>query len=129
MPPFRQHVFIFTQEHAEGATSCRSNGSMRVLRDLQRELGSHDLDNEVQVTACGCLGLCDDGPIGIVYPEDVWYRKVKSQDAGEIVGSHLRSGQVVFRLAWTAAQAIRASATEPPDQHRAVAKAGDRAGI
>jgi (2Fe-2S) ferredoxin/predicted O-methyltransferase YrrM len=129
MPPFRHHVFVCTQEHAEGVTSCRSHGSMRVLQDLQRELGSHDLDNEVQVTACGCLGLCDDGPIVIVYAEDVWYRKVKSEDVAEIVGSHLRSGKVVSSLAWSDVRAIRAKATKHRDQRRAIAKARDKAGI
>ena len=102
---------------------------MRVLQDLQRELGSRDLDNEVQVTPCGCLGLCDDGPIVIVHPEDIWYRKVKEEDVAEIVGSPLRSAKVVSRLAWSDTQAIRAKATKHRDQRRAIAKARDKAGI
>ena len=33
------------------------------LGALDRELCSQGLDDEVQVSTCGCLGLCDDGPI------------------------------------------------------------------
>ena len=129
MEPFRHHVFVCTQEKPEGVTSCPSGGSLRVLQALERELDSQGLDDEVQVTTCGCLGLCDDGPILITYPEGVWYHKVKAEDVPEIVGSHLRSGKVVSRLAWSDSQAMRAEATEHRDHYRAMLRARDEAGI
>lgn len=129
MEPFLHHVFVCTQEKPEGATSCPNNGSMRVLRALERELVSQGLDNKVQVTTCGCLGLCDDGPIMITYPDGVWYHKVQEGDVAEIVGSHLRSGSVVSRLQWSDSQAMKAQATEHRDRYRAVVKARDEAGI
>ena len=129
MEPFRHHIFVCTQEKPEGVTSCPHSGSLGILHALERELGSQGLDNEVQVTTCGCLGLCDDGPIMITYPEGVWYHKVKEEDVPEIVGSHLRSGKVVARLAWNDSQAMRAEATEHRDHYRAMVKARDEAGI
>ena len=90
MEPFRHHVFVCTQEKPEGVTCCPGNGSQRVLQALHRELGSQGLDNEVQVNTCSCLGLCDEGPIMITYPEGIWYRNIKEQDVPEIVSSHLR---------------------------------------
>ena len=129
MEPFRHHVFVCTQEKPEGVTSCPHSGSMGILQALERELGSQGLDNEVQVTTCGCLGLCDDGPILITYPEGVWYHKVKEEDVREIVGSHLRSGKVVARLAWNDSPAMKAEATEHRDHYRAMVKARDEAGI
>lgn len=129
MEPFRHHIFVCTQEKPEGVTCCPSNGSLRVLRALERELDSQGLDNEVQVTTCGCLGLCDDGPIMITYPEGVWYHKVREEDVPEIVGSHIRSGEVVTRLAWSDSQAMKAAATEHRDHYRAMVKARDEAGI
>ena len=129
MEPFRQHIFVCTQEKPEGVTSCPGNGSWRVLQALERELGSQGLDNEVQVTTCGCLGLCDDGPIMIAYPEGVWYHKVKEEDVSEIVDSHLRCGRVVSRLAWSDSEAMKAQATEHRDRYRAMVKAKDEAGV
>jgi (2Fe-2S) ferredoxin/predicted O-methyltransferase YrrM len=128
MEPFRHHLFVCSQEKPEGATCCPGNGSLRVLQALQRELGSQGLDNEVQVTTCGCLGLCDDGPIMITYPGGLWYHKVKEEDVPEIVG-YLRSGNVVSRLAWSEAQAMKAAMTEHRDHYRAMVKARDEAGI
>ncbi|MGA7513659.1 MAG: methyltransferase [Candidatus Sulfotelmatobacter sp.] len=128
MEPFRHHVFVCTQDKPEGVTSCPGNRSLRVLQALERELITQGLDDEVQVTTCGCLGMCDDGPIMIVYPEGIWYHKVKKEDVPEIVNSHLRSGEVMSRLAWSDSQAMKAEATEHRDRYRAMLKARDEAG-
>ena len=128
MEPFRHHLFVCTQEKPEGVPCCPSSGSMRVLQAVHRELGSQGLDNDVQVTACGCLGLCDDGPIMITYPDGVWYHKIKEEDVSEIVSCHLRQGSIVSRLAWTDAPAMKAMATEHRDHYLAMLKARDAAG-
>ena len=129
MEPFRHHIFVCTQEKPEGVTSCPCNGSWRVLQALERELIAPGLDDYVQVTTCGCLGLCDEGPILIIYPEGIWYQKVKEEDVPEIVSSHLRSGQVVERLAWNDAPAMKKESTEHRDRYRAMVKAKDEAGV
>jgi (2Fe-2S) ferredoxin/ubiquinone/menaquinone biosynthesis C-methylase UbiE len=128
MPPFRQHVLICTQEPPEGANSCRGSGSLQLLQAFERELSSQGLDHEVQVTATGCLGVCDDGPIVIVYPQDVWYSKVRETDVPEFVGSLLRPGKPISRLAWSDSEAMKAKATEHRQQCRAKALARDEAG-
>jgi len=128
MEPFRQHVFICTQEKPEGVASCTGNGSWRLLQALERELAAHGLDNDVQVTTCGCLGLCDDGPVMITYPEGVWYRKLKEEDISEIVDSHLRMGKVVSRLVWSDLTTMNAAAREHRDRYRAMIRAKDEAG-
>ncbi len=128
MEPFRHHIFVCTQDKPEGVTCCPASGSMSVLGALHRELGSQGLSGDVQVSSCGCLGLCDDGPIMITYPEGVWYRKVKAEDVPEIVGSHLRAGKVVSRLEWNDAPAMKAAATEHTKHYLAMVKARDEAG-
>jgi hypothetical protein len=79
MEPFHQHVFVCTQGKPEGVASCPNSGSPRVLQALERELNSRGLDQAVQVTTCGCLGLCENGPVMIVYPDGIWYRRVKEE--------------------------------------------------
>ncbi len=129
MEPFGHHVFVCTQAKPEGVTCCPGNGAWRVLGALEKEAISQGLDDQTQFSSCGCLGLCDEGPIVIVYPEGVWYRKVRSTDAAEIVSSHLREGKVVTRLAWTDAQAMKGMASEHRDRFRAMMKAREQAGI
>jgi len=129
MEPFRQHVFICTQEKPEGASSCLHNGSLQLLQCLESELESQKLDGEIQVTTCGCFGLCDDGPILLVYPDGVWYRRVKEEDVREIVTSHLHSGKVVSRLAWTDPQEMKTEASAHHERYRSMMKARDEAGV
>ena len=44
------------------------------------------------------MGPCDLGPIIVVYPEGVLYRKLTPDDAREIVHEHLVKGRIVRRL-------------------------------
>jgi (2Fe-2S) ferredoxin/predicted O-methyltransferase YrrM len=129
MEPFRYHVFVCNQVKAEGVTSCAASGAPRILDALSREVQSQGLENEVQVTTCGCLGLCDDGPIVIVYPDGVWYRGVKPEDVSEIVSAHLAAGKVVARLAWTDGPAMKAKSLEHRERVRAAQRAREQAGM
>ncbi len=129
MEPFRYHVLVCTQTKPEGVTSCSASGSKRVLDALNREVQSAGLENEVQVTTCGCLGLCDDGPIVIVYPDGVWYRRVTPEDVPEIVSAHLRAGKVVARLEWSDAAAMKAKSLEHREHVRAAQRAREQAGM
>jgi (2Fe-2S) ferredoxin/predicted O-methyltransferase YrrM len=129
MEPFRYHVFVCAQTKPEGVTSCSASGSKRILDVLNREVQSQGLENEVQVTTCGCLGLCDDGPIVIVYPDGVWYRRVTSADVSEMVSSHLKAGKVLARLQWTDAGEMKAKTLEHRERVRAAQRAREQAGI
>ncbi len=112
MEPFRHHVYICTQEKPEGLPSCTVNGCQAVLEALRRELGAAGLDDEVQVTTCGSLGLCTRGPNMVVYPEGVWYSGVKVEDVAEIVGQHLSGGRPVARLQNTDPEALKSEILE-----------------
>jgi len=46
----------------------------------------------------GCFGICDKGPIVVVYPEGVWYGKVTVDDVERIMEEHIEGGKVVEDL-------------------------------
>lgn len=108
MEPFRYHVYVCTQEKPEGQPSCSSNGCARVLDALRAEVGKAGLGDEVQVTTCGSLGLCERGPNMVVYPEGVWYSRVQVEDIPKIVGEHFGHGRPVARLLSGDATALKA---------------------
>ena len=92
MTPFRFHVFVCDQQKPEGVACCAARGSGQVLEELRREVNARGLEDEVQVTACGSLGLCEHGPNLVVYPEGIWYSGVTPADVPEIVSSQFPGG-------------------------------------
>lgn len=128
MEPFRFHLFVCTQQKPEGVPSCPASGSFAVLERLDHEIQERGLNRDVQLTTCGCMGLCDEGPAMVVYPEGVWYRRVRPSDISEIVGTHLRDGKPVDRLVWNDAAAMHAMAAEHAEKFRAAMAARDNVG-
>ena len=45
---------------------------------------------KVKRTRSHCFAVCKQGPIMVVYPEGVWYRKVDASAVQRIVSEHLQ---------------------------------------
>jgi NADH-quinone oxidoreductase subunit F len=88
----RAHVLV-----CAGA-GCVSSGCKAVEESLVQAVRNLDLEEEVRIVETGCMGPCDLGPVIVVYPEGVFYRKVKPEDAPIIAEEHLLKGRVVTRL-------------------------------
>jgi (2Fe-2S) ferredoxin len=125
MEPFSAHVFVCTQQKPEGVPSCSAAGSTQILQALERELQAQGVAGSAQVTTCGCLGLCDEGPMMLVYPQGVWYRRVRPEEVAEIVASHLGAGKPLARLAWNEAEAMRAMILDHVEKYRAMLRANN----
>ena len=94
MELFRSHVLVC------GGTGCTSSGSDVIIEQFEKQLAEHGLENEIKVIRTGCFGLCEAGPVIIVYPEGTFYSHVKPADVKEIVEEHLLKGRVVRRLVY-----------------------------
>ncbi|MGA3026333.1 MAG: methyltransferase [Bryobacteraceae bacterium] len=129
MQPFRFHVFVCDQQKPEGVPCCAARGSGQVLEALRREVTARGCEDEVQVTACGSLGLCEHGPNLVVYPEGVWYAGVTPADVPEIVRIHFREGTPVGRLTRTDPVDVRAEILNNREKMLAARRAREAAGI
>jgi len=78
--------------------ACISSNAGSVKETMEKAIAKAGLQNEVDVVTTGCMGTCELGPIMVIYPEGVFYQKVKPEDAEEIVQEHLLKGRVVKRL-------------------------------
>jgi (2Fe-2S) ferredoxin/ubiquinone/menaquinone biosynthesis C-methylase UbiE len=129
MEPFRYHVYVCDQQKAEGVPCCTARGSRGMIEELRRQIVAQGLANEVQITTCGSLGLCERGPNMVVYPEGVWYSGVRAEDVPEIVDSHFRQGRPVSRLVTTDRAALAAEVCANRDRYLASLRAREAAGV
>lgn len=81
-----------------GGKGCISPDSVDLYRSLKSEIRKHKLNHEIEVLRTECLGLCELGPVVIVYPEGIVYNKVKGEDIAELVESHFIRNKVLERL-------------------------------
>lgn len=81
-----------------GGTGCTSSNSEKIIEEMKKEITLQGLESEVNVVRTGCFGLCELGPILIVYPEGAFYSRVSPEDVQEIVSEHLLKGRIVSRL-------------------------------
>ena len=77
---------------------CHTKGAVDLVNAFMEAIEEADLEG-IFVSNTGCFGLCEEGPIVVVYPDNVWYGKVSEDDVTEIVEEHLAAGRVVERLA------------------------------
>jgi (2Fe-2S) ferredoxin len=94
MGQFTKHVFVCTT----GGTCPTQGDTEGYVKAMRAALGKAGLHTEIRVNKSGCFSQCGNGPMVVVYPEDVWYAGVKAEDLDEIVQSHLVGGKPVERL-------------------------------
>ena len=94
MDLFRAHVLVC------GGTGCTSSGSAELIARFEEQIAKNGLDKEVKVIRTGCFGLCEAGPVVIVYPEGTFYSRIRVEDVDEIVSEHLLKGRTVQHLVY-----------------------------
>ncbi len=90
-----------TQVLVCSGTSCASAQSQLFRVEMEKELEQHGLKENVLVRKTGCFGFCQNGPIVMVHPGEIFYCRVKPEDAKELVETHLKGGQVLEKLLFT----------------------------
>lgn len=81
-----------------GGTGCIAGGGLKVKDALDAELVKRGLSQEYKVVLTGCNGFCAEGPILTVYPEGIFYEKLKPEDIPLVVEEHLLKGRPVAKF-------------------------------
>lgn len=89
---YRSHVLICN------GTGCTASKAPELMTRLEKELAAKGIEKEVKIVKTGCFGLCEKGPILVIYPEGATYCHVTPDDIEEIVNEHLVKGRIVKRL-------------------------------
>ena len=79
-------------------TGCLSGGSNELRKEFENVLTELGLRDEVSIVQSGCFGLCEKGPVVIIYPDETFYAHVKVQDVRRICLEHIYKGSAVKNL-------------------------------
>jgi len=77
---------------------CYSKNAVGIAGRFMEEVDDRDLSGEVMITNTGCFGICDKGPIAVIYPEGIWYGNLTEEDVIKIMDSHIEGGVPVKEL-------------------------------
>lgn len=101
MGHYAHHVFFCCNQRDDPNRACCNNQGATEIRDYAKAkvkaLGLAG-PGKVRINMAGCLDRCEEGPVIVVYPEEVWYTYVDRSDVDEIIEEHLQHGRVVERL-------------------------------
>ena len=94
----KQRQSIATTVMVCGGTGCQASRSQEVVRAVRDELSRQGLNDQVRVCVTGCHGFCEQGPVMLIEPGNIFYCHVSADDAFEIVYQTVMNGEVVERL-------------------------------
>jgi (2Fe-2S) ferredoxin len=100
MVKLKHHIFVCTSCRINGQQKgfCFSKGSVDIVQRFMEAIEENDLSSDVMITNTGCFGVCDKGPIAVVYPEGIWYGNLTDEDVDKIVEQHIMDGKPVEEL-------------------------------
>jgi NADH-quinone oxidoreductase subunit F len=81
-----------------GGTGCLALGAEQVGDAFREELKKQGLEAKVDMALTGCPGFCERGPLVVIYPEAIFYERVKAEDVPEIVSETVLKGKVIDHL-------------------------------
>lgn len=76
-----RHIFLCASYRVSGEPQgiCHKKGSVNLLQYIEEEIIDRGIPN-VMVSSTGCLKQCDNGPVMVIYPDNIWIKEVDSEE-------------------------------------------------
>lgn len=92
LKPFRRHILMCT------GPRCAPEISPEVyqyLKDQLKKLNLHEGPDRINRSQCHCFGICQGGPLAVVYPDNIWYHHLTKEKVDRIIQEHFLKNQPV----------------------------------
>ena len=83
--PYRKIVFVCVNRREAPEACCAERGSEALAAALKERIKALKLTRLIRVSKSGCQDVCAQGPSVMVFPDNVWYSGVTSDDVERIV--------------------------------------------
>jgi (2Fe-2S) ferredoxin len=90
------HILVcasFRGTEAKG--KCLKKESLQLIPHLEEEIADRGLNAMVSTT--GCMNLCEEGPVMVIYPHGFWYKGVTGEDAVAEILDALEDGKAATK--------------------------------
>jgi len=79
-------------------TCGQASGSLLIIEAFTQELKKRGLETKVRIKITGCHGFCEMEPNIIIYPEEIYYKKLRPKDVPEIIEKTILNNNVIPSL-------------------------------
>lgn len=79
-------------------TCGQACGALRVVEVFKKELNKRKLKDRVRLRITGCHGFCEQEPLLVIEPGNIFYCHIKPEDVSEIVTMTLKQNKIIERL-------------------------------
>ena len=83
--PYICHIFVCTNDRKGARKSCADDNSGEIRSLLKEKVKMRGWKDFVRVSQSGCMGLCENGPNVMIYPQKIYFSEVTKEDVEEIL--------------------------------------------
>lgn len=81
-----------------GGTGCIALGSQKVYEAFEAEIKRLKLQKKIALKRTGCHGFCERGPILVIFPQEIFYQRIKPTDVPQIVKETILENKIIEKL-------------------------------
>jgi NADH-quinone oxidoreductase subunit F len=82
-------------------TCGQARGALKVIKSLKNSIKKENLEDKVKIRITGCHGFCEAEPNIIIYPHEIFYQKVDSRNAKDIIDQTIINNKVINSLLYS----------------------------